>query len=231
MKNNPIIHKVEGFRSDPYVDNRGNVTIGTGANLQNKDNQGMLSTMGYDPNKIISGEQKIAPEDLYHLDTIIQNKSFDDTKKAVGSDIMDALQKNKQEALHSLGHQSVNNIGPKLKSYLANDDQLNAINEIMANTNVKNDPGIQLRRLQEAMHFGGPLDFSSATKILTQEQKDRILNNLNSIQNEPTKNEALRTYGPYLKQTPANFQKLFQPEVQAPISPNLNKKINSENEV
>lgn len=230
MRINSLLHKVEGFRSEPYLDNQGNVTIGTGINLQNKDNQARLAMMGYDPDKVMNGQQKMSPHDLNHLDEMVQNKSFEDTKKIIGADMVDFMPVNKQEALHSLVHQSKNNVGPNLKSYLAKDDQLNVINEIMANTNVQNDPGLQLRRLHEAMHYAGPLDFSSATKILTSEQKDKILNNLNNIQNEPTRNEALRTYGPYLKQIPSNFQKLFQPEIQAPISPNLTNKINSEKE-
>jgi GH24 family phage-related lysozyme (muramidase) len=57
----------EGVRNVVYLDNRGIPTIGIGFNLRRSDARKLLSSLGYDYNKILSGHSELRDKDIWDL--------------------------------------------------------------------------------------------------------------------------------------------------------------------
>ncbi len=192
----------EGVSDTPYTDQKGNPTVGVGMNLNDPDVRGLLKMRGIEPEEVTLGTRKLDDEESSQIhDSIVSNKEKA-LRSNIGSDLFESLKPNEQAAIMSMGYQSQNNIGPNLKGYLANSDKINAIKEMVLNTNKDNDPGIALRRLREGELFGGPVDFSSTFKIMSNEEKRKLMDTINSIGNENTKAEALKRYSSYLQDKP-----------------------------
>lgn len=207
-----LIKDVEGHREDVYSDSKGNPTIGTGMNLNDPDIQGLLQVSNIDPEEVKSGRRKLASEELSDLHNKYMDKREQLIKSKFGPDLYETLKPNEKAAILSLGYQSLNNLGPKLTGYIANNDPLNAAKEMLLNTNKDRDPGILSRRLKEAEMYAGPLDFSSTFKIMTPEEKSSLKNIMENTSNENTRQELLKKYSPYIGDIQSqNFQRLFQP--------------------
>ena len=57
----------EGVRNRMYLDNRDIPTIGIGFNLRRSDARKLLSSLGYDYDKILSGHDELRDEDIWDL--------------------------------------------------------------------------------------------------------------------------------------------------------------------
>lgn len=207
----PLIKSVEGHSDDVYADQKGNATVGTGLNLEDGTVQGLMKMRGYDVDEVKSGKRNIASEDL----DSIHNSYLDDRERLVkgrmGNDLYETLQPHEKAAMMSMGYQSLNNLGPTLTGAIAGNDKIAAIREMVLNTNKDKDPGILRRRMQEAELYGGPLDFSSAFKVMSPEEKQQLTSIIEKTKNEHTRQELMDKYGPYLNDAPAKqaFSKLF----------------------
>lgn len=206
---NDFITKVEGFKNEPYEDSYGTPTIGPGMSLKDDDIRGLMSVHGYDPDEVIQQKRSISSDVLNDIHNRYVDKREPLIQGKVGKDLYDQLKPNQRAALMSMGYQSLNNIGPNLTGYIASDDPVGAIREIVLNTNKKDSPGILKRRFEEAELYGGPLDFSAAFKTMTPEEKKQLMDGLSKIENENTRQEVLAKYRPYLQDTkPVQFNKL-----------------------
>lgn len=207
----PLIKSVEGHSDDVYADSKGNSTVGTGLNLEDGTVQGLMKIRGYDPEEVKSGRRQIASADLDG----IHNSYLDDRERLVkgrmGPDLYETLQPHEKAAMMSMGYQSLNNLGPSLTGAIAGNDKIAALREMILNTNKDKDPGILRRRMQEAELYGGPLDFSSAFKVMSPDEKKQLMSIIEKTQNEHTRQELVEKYGPYLNDIPAKqqFSKLF----------------------
>lgn len=209
---NNLIKSVEGHKEDPYMDSKGNPTIGTGLNLNDQDVQNLMSARGINPEEVKTGQRKLASEELDDIHNTYVSGREKLVRDKIGGDVYDQLKANQKAALNSMGYQSLNNIGPNLTGYVASDDPIGAIREMILNTNKDGDAGILKRRLEEAEMYGGPLDFASSFKTMTPEEKAMVRDTLNKIQNEHSRTEVMNKYGSYLNDgsQPQQFNKLQQ---------------------
>jgi GH24 family phage-related lysozyme (muramidase) len=206
---NDFIKKVEGHSDEVYADSKGVPTVGTGLNLDDETVQGLMNLRGINPEEVKSGQRKLATEEMDDIHNQYMDKRTGLVRSQVGEDLYDTLKPNEKAALMSMGYQSLNNLGPNLKGHIASDDKIGAMREMILNTNKDQDPGILNRRMQEAELFGGPLDFSSAFKTMSPEEKRQLMDTFNKLKNENVKAEALKKYGSYLNDAPpAQFNKL-----------------------
>lgn len=211
----PLIKNVEGHSQESYDDSKGNSTVGTGLNLEDPTVQGLMAVRGINPDEIKSGSRTLASEDLNDIHNDYLNSREKLVRNKLGGDLYDTLQPHEKAAMMSLGYQSLNNLGPNLTGQLASGDKVNAIREMILNTNKDSDPGILSRRMQEAQTYSGdPVTFSSVFKIMTPEEKKQLGDILNKTQNENTKKELVDKYGTYLgltqpKQEFSKLNKLF----------------------
>lgn len=196
-----LITEVEGNREDVYLDSMGNPTAGVGFNLQDPDMRSSMFSEGVDPDEVAGGTRSLQPEEISRIKQTYYTKREPLVKNAVGSDLYDLQDDNKRAALMSLGYQSLNNIGPNLRSYISQDDDIGAIREIILNTNKHKDPGTLVRRLKEAQVYN-PEKFASAFQTFNDQEKKFVLDLLNQIKNEHTKKAVLEQYGNYLMGPP-----------------------------
>lgn len=206
---NDLIRKVEGHKEEPYVDTTGNPTIGTGLNLNDHDVRGLLNIRGIDPEQVKTGQRRMVASELDDVQKHYVDKREKLVRDKLGPDLYDQLPPHQKASIMSMGYQSLNNIGPNLTSYIAGNDPIGAIREMVLNTNKHKDPGILKRRFEEAEMFGGPLDFSAAFKTMTPEEKRQMREMFDKIENEHSRNEVNQKYGSYLAEPkPQQFTKL-----------------------
>jgi GH24 family phage-related lysozyme (muramidase) len=207
----PLIKSVEGHSNDSYSDSNGNPTIGAGMNLNDPTIQGLMSLRGIDHNDVKSGNRSIANDELADIQNAYLGSREKLVRNKVGGDLYDTLQPHEKAAIMSMGYQSLNNLGPSLSGHLASGDKPNAIKEMLLNTNAKKDPGILSRRFQEAQTYDSdPVSFSSAFKIMSDDEKKQLADILGKTKNENTRKELLDKYGSYLgtTQPKQDFSKL-----------------------
>lgn len=213
----PFLKDVEGYEEEPYLDSKGNPTIGAGLNLKDPEVRGLFELRDYNPDEIIDRKRLPSSEILDEVKDSYLDRRQDLVKSKVGPDLYEMLPANKKAALMSLGYQSLNNIGPSLTGHLASDDTIGAIREMMLRTNKDQDPGTMVRRLKEAELYGGPVDFSSTFKTLTPEERKSVLDTLDRIENPHTKAQVLEKYKAYLdsNNNPKfnKLNKLLTPEI------------------
>jgi GH24 family phage-related lysozyme (muramidase) len=192
----PLIKQVEGHQTEAYQDSKGNSTIGTGLNLEDPTVQGLMAVRGINHEDIKSGNRSLANDELNDIHDAYLNSREKLVRNKVGSDLYDTLQPHEKAAVMSMGYQSLNNLGPNLVGQLASGDKVNAIKEMILNTNKDKDPGILSRRLREAETYSGdPVTFNSTFKIMSPEEKQQLVDILNKTQNENTKKELMDKYG------------------------------------
>lgn len=194
----PLIKNVEGHKEDVYSDTKGKATVGTGLNLDDGTIQGLMKVRGIEPAEVKSGTRRLASDELSDIHNSYLNDRERLVKDRLTPELFDGLKPNEKAAIMSMGYQSLNNLGPNLTGAIASGDKIAAIREMILNTNKDQDPGILSRRLQEAEMYGGPLDFSSAFKVMSPEEKKKILEILEKTQNEHTRQELSAKYRPYL---------------------------------
>lgn len=197
----PLIKNVEGSSDSSYTDSNGNPTVGQGLNLNDPTVQGLVAMHGYDPEDVKAGNRSIASEDLNSIQNSYLNGREKLVANKIGPDLYNTLAPNEKAAVMSMGYQSLNNLGPALTGHLASGDKPNAIKEMILNTNADNDPGILSRRMQEAQTYSpDPVTFSSAFKIMSLEEKQKLNDIINSAQNENVRQDLQTKYGPYINQ-------------------------------
>lgn len=207
---NPLLHEVEGSRSETYLDHKGIPTAGHGFNLNDEENQGIMRLHGIDPEEVKAGRRSLASEESDKIRDAILNRKERLVKAKVGDEYFDQLTPNKKATLMSLGYQSLNNLGPNLRQRMADGDDIGAMRELILNTNADEDPGILKRRLKEAELYGGPVDFSQTFQTMNSAEKEKLRNIIAKVQNEHTKKELMDKYGSYLGAgvDPVQFPKL-----------------------
>lgn len=205
----PLIEAVEGRTNKVHRDINSVPTAGVGFNLQDADIQGIMGANNIDHNEVAAGNRDLSDPEIDAIQDSYMDKREPLVRNQIGGDMYDLLQPHEKAAVMSMGYQSLNNLGPSLKGYLSSGDKIGALREVMLNTNKQKDPGILVRRLKEAELMGGPLDFSSTFKTMSDQEKKDMLEMLNQIKNENTRQEVLEKYAPYLQGPPSNrFSKL-----------------------
>lgn len=202
----PSLKEQEGYRESVYSDTEGIPTIGSGVNLKDEENRGYLSMYGKDPAKLESGEDTIDEELNDRLLNNIVDRKLELSRNKLSPELWDTLNEDQQTVIGGLGYQSLNNIGPNLTNAIMNNDIPSSVYEIVANTNKSQSPGIQYRRLKQGQDFAGE-SFWDILSSFDRDTRNKILENLNKIENEHTRKEALENYSPYLKEQ--IFKKLF----------------------
>lgn len=210
---NKLIEEFEGFSPNVYNDSEGNPTIGHGINLNDIANKSLLELSGKNVQSLIEGKESLSEdESKFHKENILQRKERE-IKNQLGADIFDNLRDNEKAAIMSLGYNNINLLGPKLKNYLADPNKkIETTKEIILNSNQKQDPGLQLRRLKEAELFADPIQFANSFKDMSDEEKSKILNNLNKLKNPNQKQMVIEKYNPFLtkEESKPQFLKLKQ---------------------
>lgn len=218
----PLIERSEGFSPNVYLDSKGIPTIGSGLNLNDPTVRQILVSMEVDPDALISGAT-IPEEKLREAKNIYLSLRDPLIKEKIGTETFEKLPTHQKAAIASLGFQSLNNLGPKLKNTLEQNDPIGAIKEITLGTNPTEDPGTQNRRMREAYTFGGPLDFSLAMKDMEDEERRKITDIINKNQNPNTREHVMNKYGSYLKQPVrqpfSKIQKVLSPSIEELINP------------
>lgn len=204
-----FLPKVEGSEEGAYTDNRGNTTIGAGFNMDAPGADRHLASVGADPEKLRSGENILNPE---------QSNQLLDSKIHEKEQLFDNLQKNsfpstklnpaQRAAMLSMMYNSPALVGPQMAEHLNQGDHNKVIQEMLTNSNAKNDPGILKRRLQEAELYGGPVDFNLAIKNMTPEQMDQLRSTISKMKNENEKTRVLEKY-PFLQEQQPMAQNQF----------------------
>lgn len=197
---------VEGHSDHVYADHKGIPTIGTGINLRSPSAQKSILNLGYEPQKIQTGEAQLSPEELdqVHADSLNDTRSVFETIKSQSFPKKE-LNEAQEAALLSLTYNSPKLLGPTLRQHLNNNQDLDVMREMILNSNKENSPGVQLRRVKEAELYGGPLDFQQMIKTLKPEEKKQIYELLNKIENDEQRGQVIAKYGQ------------FNPDYQAPL--------------
>lgn len=192
---------VEGFSPTVYKDSEGNNTIAHGLNIDDPANQNLLRLFNRQPESLHEGEE-ITEAEGRELQNHVFNRKEDELKNKIGEITFNQLKPNEQAAMMSMAYQSMNLIGPKIVQYLNENKTLDANKEILLNSNAGNHPGIQLRRLKEAMLFSDPIQFQNVVNTLNDEEKQRVMNNLKKLKEEGQRNDALKKYTPFFENSP-----------------------------
>lgn len=192
-----LIEDVEGRKHGVYNDTKGIPTVGIGYNLNDQQIRGVMDLNNINADEIISGSRNLTDEEIDNIKAGYHKVREPLISNRVGSDLFDTLTPNQKAAVASMGYQSLNNIGPNLRSRLADNDTIGAMREIILNTNKDKDPGILSRRLKEASVFGGD-EFPLTFQTFNDAEKKEVLDMINSIGNENTKAEIMKQYQQYL---------------------------------
>lgn len=206
----PMLKEEEGYSNVTYGDHNGHPTVGHGINLDDKYNQGLLRFHGMDPESLAAGSSTIDESSLPKIhESILRNKESQ-VRDRIGSDLFDTLSPKEQATVMSLGYQSLDLIGPKIKQAIANMDTVGVGRELILNSNPKQMPGVLKRRLNEAQMYLDPIGFAQSFQSMSPEEKRTLTGIINSTKNESQKQELLIKYGPYLNtdMSPVEFPKL-----------------------
>lgn len=193
-----FLPKLEGNEEGAYADNRGNMTIGAGFNMDAPGAERHLANVGADPEKLRTGEDILNPD---------QSKKLLDSKIYEKEQLFDNLQKNsfpttklnpaQRAAMLSMMYNSPALVGPQMAEHLNQGDHNKVIQEMLTNSNGKKDAGILKRRLQEAELYGGPVDFNLAIKNLSPEQLEDLRSIMSGMKNDNERSKVLERY-PFL---------------------------------
>lgn len=210
----PLLKDVEGFSENVYEDTKGNPTTGYGFNLNDEEVVGLMGVHGLNKDRMIAGEQTISQQQAEAIKDAIINRKEELVRNSVGSDLYDNLSDNKKAALISLGYNSMNLLGPKIRQNIADNDDLLAAKEILLNSNPKKELGVLRRRTDEAKTYLGDEQYNKLNMLLSDEEKQQLQNILDKSDNENVKNEYLNSHGNILKKVnapkPLTFDKLFE---------------------
>ena len=127
----------EGFSDSPYMDSKGNPTVGHGLNLNSPETaQRIRMVANIEPNDLLSGAAKITPEQS----DAVRRDNFE----ATTDKLQDLKDKNfpsaqinpaQHAALADMHYENHNLIGPQLQDKLNKNDVHGVIKEILLNSN------------------------------------------------------------------------------------------------
>jgi GH24 family phage-related lysozyme (muramidase) len=199
-----LLKKHEGFTPSVYDDGKGNPTVGYGFNLNAPDTRDLLEQAGYTQDRL--NAEGMSEDVASQIKQSLLDREEEKLRSSFG-DFYDEIPENKKVALNSLFYNSPALVGPKVRQYVAEGDDLNLAKEIALYSNKNDELGVLKRRLDEASQVK---DLSEVSKILTREEKQRLRNILRNSDNENVKREILQQYGTALGLVPApvKFSKL-----------------------
>jgi len=204
-----FLKRYEGSEAGVYKDSKGIPTVGVGSNLNSPEVPKLLESLGTSRQEILSGKQ-LSPE---QSDTLL-DKQLEEKKRYYNNiqkrDFPNSdIQEHERRALDSLMFQNPSLVGPKLRGYLENNDDIGAAKEILLNSNKNNSGGVAKRRLGEAKMFSGDR-FSELVESLSDQEVQQIYSMVNSIKNPYTRQQVLDEY-PFLKQIvkPTRFKNII----------------------
>jgi len=204
----PFLEKHEGFRTKVYFDGKKNPTIGAGLNLNDASNRFFLEQRGYKFDDIMAGKE-VPAEILRELHEHQLSKKEEMVKSMIDKDFYETLPENKRAALLSLGYNSANLIGPKLKEHMSAGNDIDAMREIVLGSKYdSHSPGLLKRRLEEAQLYGGPEQMQNMFRSFSNEDFDKYNKAKSAIQNEHELQDFENTYGSYLKEDKPSFNKI-----------------------
>jgi GH24 family phage-related lysozyme (muramidase) len=208
----PLLDEHEGFTDEVITDSNNNPTVGNGINLNDKNNHGILSIHGIDPTSLMNGGKISKEQGDAVRDTIINQKEKL-IRDRIGNDLFDKLTNNEKASIASLGYNSLNLLGPKLREHLASGDKLMAAKEMLLNSNKDKSLGVLRRRTDEARTFLGDEEFSKLQQLLDDNEKSGLNEVINSSPNENVRKQYLEKYGNLIQRSnapkPLDFTNLF----------------------
>ena len=209
----PVLNKAEGFRDTVYDDGRGNPTTGYGFNLNDKGNDALLQLHGVDKQALIEGRSKLTQEQADAIQDSILAQKEKLVRHTVGSDLFDNLPANKKATLMSLGYNSMNLLGPKLRQGVADNDDLAAAKEILLNSNPKKELGTLRRRSDEAKMYLGDDQYKRMNVMLDDNERKQLQTILDKSDNEDVKRDYMNEHGAIFEKPnapqPLAFNNLF----------------------
>ena len=197
---NPLLQKHEGFRTKVYFDSKGNPTIGSGLNLKDPVNVFNLEQKGFKLDDVLRGQE--VPEGiLQELQDIQYQVKEDAIRKNIDPDMYEGLTPAKKASLISLGYNSMNNVGPKLREHIAKGNDLDAMREMVLGSKYDvESPGLLKRRLEEAQLYGGPEQMQHLFRSFGDEDKAKFDQAKSYIKNEHELSDFSQTYDPYMQE-------------------------------
>ena len=136
----------EKFVPKMYKDSEGHDTFGYGFKAT-PENLGIANMLGYSQDRLTN--EGMSEEDAKKMKRMLIDK-YDQRLNKDLEGVFETLPANKKAALASMYYNSPALIGPNLKQYVANNDDLGLAKEIVTNSNKNNSPGLLRRRLDEA---------------------------------------------------------------------------------
>ncbi len=139
-----LLKKHEGFAPSVYNDSNGNPTVGYGFNLNAPDTKYLLESEGYTKDRL--DKEGITQEVADKIKSTIFDKEEQKLKESFG-DFYDQIPENKKVVLNSLFYNSPQLVGPRVRQYLADGDDLALAKEVALYSNKNNELGVLKRRV------------------------------------------------------------------------------------
>ncbi len=189
----PFLEELESTHLSSYPDEKGNITIGTGFNVDAPGAERHLKVLNLDKNKIKAGEQQIdEPTARRLLDMKLHETEnlFKHEQKNFPATELNPAQK---AALISMMYNNPSLMGPELREHINQNDTEKVVREILLRSNKEKSPGIQKRRLREAELYADPVVFNNTLKNMSEDELDQIRSTLDKMDNreEYTRLQAL----------------------------------------
>ena len=171
--------KYEGNKSKVYIDTKGNPSIGIGTNLNSSDNKVALENLGYNIDKVLSGEQELKQADIMKL---YQPKYTEAVDRAVK--YLPEFYKQPHEIQDMLVDMSYNTTGhlkdfKNLKQSLINKDYTKAA------TDLKDSPYYNQTKLRAKDHYNTLLNFPNKYKVVGTDSEIPMMLNGGEIGEDP----------------------------------------------
>jgi GH24 family phage-related lysozyme (muramidase) len=193
-----LLNKHEGFSELPYLDHKGNPSIGYGFNQNSEDVKNSFVKAQVDPNA-----QSLTREQADRIRDILIDKFENDLKNQITPEKFDSYSPKEKAGLMSLYYNSPGLVGPNLRGYLGADDKLGAAKEVLLNSNKDNELGVLKRRLDEADMLYNVRDVG---QILDPKEKYNLKKIYDSSDNDSAKKEIYDSYGDVLGVRPNEVQ-------------------------
>lgn len=152
----------EGAELRAYKDHNGHPTVGYGFNLDRQDARQRIEALGFDYDKVRSGEQEITEAAAETLRDSALAESVDVVKRKFSDTPM---ARHQVAALASLHYNNPSLIGPRLTKWIKQGEWEKAADEIELLSNKNEVYGIKLRRQREAAMFRGNFHEGSGSRI------------------------------------------------------------------
>ncbi len=189
------LKEFEGSLNEVHQDSKGIDTIGSGMALRSPATKNAFANLGYDTEKIRTGETSVPQKDLDSAMDKVLNEKYDLLNNIKERSFPQKnLNEQQQAALLSMVYNSPELLGPNIRQYLNEDKDVDVMREIVLNSNKDKSPGVLFRRLQEAELYGGDMGFSDMLSTMSEQEKNYIFNTLNETKNEQQKQKMIEKY-------------------------------------